>query len=41
LIDRRNLMELVYLAFLGGLIGTTMMDIVDRIAGKLKIRWGG
>ncbi len=34
-------MELFYWSLLGGLIGTAMMDIVDRIAGKLKVRWGG
>ncbi len=34
-------MELFYYAVLGGLVGTVMMDIIDKIAGKLKIRWGG
>lgn len=34
-------MELFYFAVLGGLIGTAMMDIVGKIAGHMKIRWGG
>ena len=38
---RRNRMELFCWALLGGLVGTVMMDIVDGIAGKLKITWGG
>lgn len=34
-------MELFYYAVLGGLVGTVMMDIIDRLAIKLKITWGG
>ncbi len=33
-------MDLFYWAMLGGLVGTVMMDITERIAGKLKIPWG-
>ena len=41
MLDRRNTMELFYWALLGGLVGTVMMDVVGRIAAKLKIDWGG
>ena len=34
-------MDPFYWAMLGGLVGTVMMDITERIAGKLKIPWGG
>ncbi len=34
-------MDLFYRAMLGGVVGTVMMDITERMAGKLKIRWGG
>ncbi len=34
-------MELFYWALLGGLVGTVMMDAIDKTAGKLKITWGG
>jgi hypothetical protein len=34
-------MELYFWALLGGLVGTVMMDIIDGIAGKLKVTWGG
>ena len=34
-------MDLFYWAMLGGLVGTVMMDISGRIAGKLEIPWGG
>ena len=34
-------MELFFWALLGGLVGTVMMDVVGKIAGKLKITWGG
>ena len=38
---RGTFMDLFYWAMLGGLVGTVMMDITGRIAGKLKIPWGG
>ncbi len=34
-------MELFYLALVGGLVGTVMMDIIGGMAGRLKITWGG
>lgn len=34
-------MKLFYYALLGGLVGTLMMDVIDKIADKLKITWGG
>ncbi len=34
-------MSLIYWAILGGLVGTVMMDVTEKIAGKLKIPWGG
>lgn len=34
-------MDIFYWALLGGLVGTVMMDIIDRFADKLKITWGG
>ncbi len=34
-------MDPFYWAILGGLVGTVMMDVTDKAAAKLKIRWGG
>lgn len=34
-------MDLFYWAMLGGLAGTVLMDIIGKLAGKLKIPWGG
>ncbi len=34
-------MSLFYWAMRGGLVGTVMMDVTEKIAGKLKIHWGG
>ncbi len=34
-------MDVYYWAMLGGVVGTVMMDITERIAGLLKIPWGG
>ena len=39
--DRRTLMDLFYWAMLGGLVGTVLMDTIGKLAGKLKIPWGG
>ncbi len=37
----RTQLELFYCAMLGGLVGTVMMDGTGKIAGLLKIPWGG
>ena len=34
-------MDVFYWAMLGGVVGTVMMDITEKIAGRLKIPWGG
>ena len=34
-------MDAFYWAMLGGLVGTVMMDFTGKLAGKLKITWGG
>jgi hypothetical protein len=34
-------MQLWIWSAVGGLVGTAMMDGAGRIAGKLKLRWGG
>ncbi len=41
MLRRRSSMEIFFWALLGGLVGTVMMDVIDLIAGKLKIIWGG
>ncbi len=34
-------MDFLFWALVGGLVGTVMMDIIDGVAGRLKVTWGG
>ena len=36
-----NFMKFFFWSFVGGLVGTLLMDTVGSFAEKLKIRWGG